>query len=98
MVARVAVYRFDGDGQALAKRAEAGMLPLFESQPGFRAYSVAIDGNEALSFSVWDGRSEAEEGSAAAANWVGENMPGEIELVETRYAEVVLSTALGVKP
>ena len=42
MVARIATYSFTGDAQELAKRAEAGILPILEAQPGFKSYSVAI--------------------------------------------------------
>ncbi len=96
MHARMATYRFSGDAHDLAQRAEQGMLPVFQAQPGFRAYSLAVDGGEILSLSVWDSRPEAEAGSAAAAEWVRENMPGQIELTDTRYAEVLLSTSLGL--
>ena len=34
MHARMARYTFIGDPQDLARKAEAGMLPLFEAEPG----------------------------------------------------------------
>jgi len=55
------------------------MLPLFESQPGFRAYSIAVSGNEIFSFSVWDSTEDAEAANAAAG--IAENM-SEITPVE----------------
>ena len=97
MQARMATYKFGGnDPQDLARRAEEGILPLLESQPGFKAYTVAIGDGEVLSLSVWDTRAQAETGSEVVASWVAENMAGEITLNEVRYAEIMLSTTLGV--
>lgn len=95
MYGRMATYKFSGDAHELAKRAEQGMLPIFQAQPGFQAYSLAVADSEILSLSVWDTRADAEAGSAAAAAWVADNM-SEIELIGVRYAEVLFSTTLGV--
>jgi heme-degrading monooxygenase HmoA len=92
----MAAYRFSGDAHELAQRAEQGILPIFQAQPGFRGYSVAVDGDEILSLSVWDTRAEAEAGNAAAADWVRDNMAADIELIGVRYPEVLFSTTLGV--
>ena len=96
MHARMATYRFSGDAHELAQKAEQGILPIFQAQPGFRAYSVATDGDEILSLSVWDSRAEAEAGNAAAADWVRDNMADNIELIGTRFPEVLFSTSLGI--
>ena len=93
---RMATYSFSGDAHDLARRAEQGILPIFRSQPGFKAYSVAMGDDEVLSLSVWDTRADAEAGSEAAARWVAENMAGELDLIEVRYAEVMFSTSLGI--
>jgi heme-degrading monooxygenase HmoA len=95
MQARMATYSFSGDGQELARRAEEGILPILQSQPGFKAYSVAIGDGEVLSMSVWDTRDDAEAGSKVVASWVADNM-SEIELINVRYAEIMFSTTLGV--
>ena len=92
----MATYRTSSDPHDLARRAEQGILPLFQEQPGFRAYSIATDGGDILSLSVWDSRTDAEAGNAVAADWVRENMSGELELTDTRFAEVLLSTSLGI--
>ena len=92
----MATYRASGDPHDLARRAEDGILPLFKEQHGCRSYSVAIDGNEVLSLSVWDTRADAEAGSELAADFVRTNMAGELELKETRFADVAFSTTLGV--
>lgn len=97
MHVRFARYTTEADPHDLVRRAEEGMLPIFESQPGFKAYSIAVTENEVLSFSVWDRSEEAEAANAAAAGWVAENM-SELALVETTFAELLLSTTLGVSP
>jgi hypothetical protein len=94
----MARYTTDADPHELVRRAEDGMLPVFESQPGFRAYSIAVSGNEIFSFSVWDSADEAEAASAAAAGWVAENMADDITPVEINIGELLLSTTLGVSP
>jgi heme-degrading monooxygenase HmoA len=96
MQARMATYSFNGDAQSLARRAEEGILPILKSQPGFKAYSVAIGEGEVLSLSVWDTREDAEAGSAVVASWVAENMASDIDLINVRFAEIMFSTTLGV--
>ena len=96
MQARMATYSFSGDADDLARRAEEGILPILKSQPGFKAYSVAIGDGEVLSLSVWDTRADAEAGSEVVASWVAENMAGEIDLINVRFAEIKFSTTLGV--
>ena len=96
MVARIATYSFTGDAQDIAKRAEAGTLPILKEQPGFKSYSVAIGEGKVFSSSAWDGRDEAERGSAAVATWVADNMT-EISLDgDVHYADVAFSTSLAV--
>ena len=96
MHARMARYAFIGDPQDLAQRAEAGMLPLFQSQPGFRGYSVMAANGEIISFSIWDAPDQAEGANTVSREWVADNFAGQLELKETRVGEVLLSTALGV--
>jgi heme-degrading monooxygenase HmoA len=96
MQARMATYSFSGDAHDLSRRAEEGILPILKSQPGFKSYAVAIGDGEVLSLSIWETRADAEAGSEVVASWVAENMAGEIDLINVRYAEVMFSTALGV--
>ena len=96
MHVRFARYTTEADPHALVARAEAGMLPLFESQSGFRAYSIAITENEVFSFSVWDTAEDADAANDAAAGWVAENMADDLTLIENTFAELALSTTLGV--
>jgi hypothetical protein len=95
MQARMARYSFSGDPDDLTRRAEEGILPILKSQPGFKSYSIAVGEGEVFSLSVWDTRADAEAGSDVVASWVAENM-SEIEVIEVRYADVKLSTTLGV--
>jgi len=93
---RMATYRYTGDAHELAQRAEEGMLPIFRAQPGFKAYSLAVSGDELLSLSVWETADQAEAANAAASGWVAENMADSIELIDAKIGEVLLSTTLGV--
>jgi heme-degrading monooxygenase HmoA len=96
MQARMATYGFTGDADDITRRAEAGILPVLNSQSGFKSYTIAIGDGEVLSMSAWDTRADAEAGSEAVAAWVAENMAKELIVKEVRYAEIKLSTTLGV--
>jgi heme-degrading monooxygenase HmoA len=98
MYARLVTYSTTGDPRELAKRAEEGVLPIFREQPGFRSYSLAEADGDLLSMSVWDSPEQIDAANTAAAEWVQANMAGEIEVRELRTAEVLLSTALDVRP
>jgi len=96
MHGRVARYGYTGDAHELARRAEEGMLPVFQAQPGFKGYSLLDTGGEVISISSWDSAASADAASSLAAEWIAENMAGEIELKEARVGEVLFSTVLGV--
>ena len=81
MVARMATYRFRVDPYELAKKAEAGLLPIFMKQPGFRDCSLFADTSEVqrgprgmgaphvrqiIAITLWDSLREAQAGVAAA--------------------------------
>jgi hypothetical protein len=96
MHARIAKYTYSGDVQDLAHTAEEGLLPIFQAQPGFKAYSVIDFGGKIMSFSAWESAEAAEAANAAAADWVAENMSGAVELQSSHVGEILFSTALGV--
>ncbi len=98
MHGRIARYRISGDPHELARKAEEGMLPMFEAQPGFRAYVLALSGDTLTSMSAWDRIEQAEAASPAAATWIAENIADDIELIDVSNGEVLLSTTLGVMP
>ena len=64
--------------------------------PGFKAYLVIESEGEIISFSAWETEEQAEQANIAVADWAAENMAGEIQLTESRFGEILISTALGV--
>ena len=96
MIARMARYTFSGNAQELAQKAEAGMLPIFQSLPGFKAYSVIESEGEIFAFSAWETAEQAEAADIAVTDWVAENLAGEVQPIETRFGEILISTTLGI--
>ena len=97
MVGRMATYTYNGDdAQDLARRAEAGILPILQASPGSPRTRSRSGRRRDPSLSAWETRADAEAGSAAVAAWVSENMSGELELIGIRYADVLFSTTLGI--
>ena len=96
MHARVARYTYTGDAQELARIAEEGLLPIFQAQSGFKAYSVIDTGSQILSFSAWESSDAAEAANTAAADFVAENMGGKIQLQESYIGEILIGTTLGI--
>ncbi len=96
MHARMARYTFSGDAHELGRRAEEGILPILRSQPGFKAYSVAVSDGEIISYSAWETAEQAEAANIVVADWVAENMASDMELTEARTGEILFSTTLGV--
>jgi hypothetical protein len=97
MHARMARWAFIGDPHELARQAQEGMLPLFQSQPGFVSYSIMAADGEILSFSIWDTAEQADAANTVSREWVTGNFPsGQLELKETRVGEILVATALGV--
>jgi hypothetical protein len=95
MHGRFAKYTYSGDAQELAARVEEGLLPIFQSQPGFKACSSWRPRTRS-SFSAWSPPRTPRRRTAAAA-WVAENMSGDdIELKTTKIGEILIGTALGV--
>ena len=72
------------------------MLPIFQSQPGFKAYSVVEAGGEIISFSAWDSAEAAEAASVAATEWITANIADQLELKNTHFGEILFSTTLGI--
>ena len=70
---RCVVYSFRGDGQELIDKARAGLLPIFKQQPGFIAYGVILQGDQAVSMSAWNTESDAKAADEAAKDWVAKN-------------------------
>ena len=113
VVARMATYRFRVDANDLAKKAESGLLPIFNGQPGFRDYSLFADRSEVqrgprgmgaphvrqiIAMTLWDSLDDAQAGVAAARAWVDEHMSDELEWTDTEFVDVLLSTSFGISP
>ena len=96
MHGRIARYRISADPHELARRAEEGLLPILQAQPGFQAYNITVSGDMLTSMMAWDTIEQAEAATPVVADWVAENMADDIELVDLRYSEILLATALGV--
>ena len=96
MHGRMARYTYTGDAAELARRAEEGMLPIFQSQPGFKAYSLVESDGEVISFSAWNSAEDAEAANALAVGWIAENIADRIQLKELKVGEILFATALGV--
>jgi N-acetylglutamate synthase-like GNAT family acetyltransferase len=96
MHARIARYTYTGDAQELAQRAEEGILPIFQSQAGFKAYTIIESEGEIISSSAWESAEAAEAANIAVASWVAENMKGDVNLIEARIGEILVATALGI--
>jgi heme-degrading monooxygenase HmoA len=96
MHARLARYTFSGNAQEIARKAEEGALPIFKSLPGFKAYTIIESDDEVFSFTAWETAEQAEAANIAVADWVAENLASDVQLTESRFGEVLMSTALGV--
>ncbi|CAB4859625.1 unannotated protein [freshwater metagenome] len=83
---RVAIYDvLSGTPQEVSQTAlqPDGMLEIFQSMPGFKAYSLLeVSPTEIMSISAWDTHGEAEEAIAAAAEWVATHIA---HLIKRKY-------------
>jgi hypothetical protein len=96
MHARIATYTYTGDAQAIARKAEDGLLPILQAQAGFKAYSVMATDEKIISFSAWDSAESAEAANSAALQWVQENIADQIEHKSTHFGEILIGTTLGI--
>ena len=78
----------------MIQRAQAGLLPLFQQQPGFVAYGVVkTEGDTAVSISVWQSRQQAEAAVQTAGAWVKEHVGPALESVENQVGDLSFFTA-----
>jgi heme-degrading monooxygenase HmoA len=93
MHARVAQYHFKpGQGREVTRRAQHGMLPVFERHHGFRGYWVVVADNDVgFSVTIWDSEQQANDAIEAAAKWVSENVGEMIESVENYVGELAFA-------
>jgi heme-degrading monooxygenase HmoA len=82
---RIAVYRLvpGSSAEEVLSKAQAGMLPIFRSEPGFVGYGVVtVDEDTLISLSIWNSPEEAEAAVEFAAEWVKENITQLIQTVQ----------------
>jgi heme-degrading monooxygenase HmoA len=93
----MARYKYTGDAQDLGRRIEEGMLPIFQSQPGFKGYTIAASDTELVSLSSWESFEAAEAANKLAASWVAKNMASELQLEDSPIDALILfSTMFGI--
>ncbi len=64
-----------GAASGLARRVNAGFVPIISTAPGFVAYYVVDAGNDVVaSVSIFQDQAGAEESNRMAADWVKENI------------------------
>ena len=87
---RVAVVTLKpGTADEAIRRAETGLLPLYRSEPGFVAYTVAKTGDKSLiSFSIWQQREQAEQASRIGENWVREHASDLVESMQNHIGKI----------
>lgn len=87
---RVAVYKTKrGTVDEVARKAEAGLLPIFRKQPGFVAYGLVKSGeDEGVSLSVWETHEQADKAVQTAATWVKDNIADMIESVQNHVGNL----------
>lgn len=95
--ARIATYRVtSGSADDIIARARAGMLPIFQGQPGFVGYGLvkATDGT-IISISVWQTAQEADAATQSAAQWVRDNLAGTVQIQQNYTGDVGFFTTAG---
>ena len=95
--ARIAVYQVKpGTADEIARRAQAEMLPIFRSQPGFVAYGgVTTDVDTVISLSFWQTQEQAEAAVQAAASWVKDNLAEMVVSVQNYVGDLAFFSSTG---
>ena len=94
---RVAIYQFKPGtvGQALAK-AQVGLLPLYQAQPGFVGYGVVVTQNDgAVSISIWQTLEQAQAAIETAASWVAANVAELLVSVQNLVGDLAFFSSSG---
>jgi hypothetical protein len=78
-----------GTSEEVIEIARAGLVPIFEKQPGFVRYEVGVlDGGGIASFSIWETADEAQHAVELAADFVRENLASRERLREEHTGDV----------
>jgi heme-degrading monooxygenase HmoA len=67
---RVAIYPLTGSAEELVKRAQETLVPIYRDHAGFESLSVVEDADKIISITHWNSAEHAQEGGAAALEWV----------------------------
>lgn len=73
MYARVVIYSYDEDKDALIAKARANAVPIVTNTPGYISYSVIVDDDRVVSISQWESEDHAKGADAALLEWVAAN-------------------------
>jgi len=94
--ARIAVYTVSpGKSDEVIEKAQQGMLPIFQGQPGFVGYGLVKTDQEhvIVSLSFWETEEEAESAVALAADWVRDNIAQLITLQANHVGDLSFFSA-----
>jgi Antibiotic biosynthesis monooxygenase len=95
--ARIGVYQVKpGTADEIARRAQAEMLPIFRSQPGFVAYGGVTTGvDTVISLSIWQTQEQAEAAVRGAASWIKDNIAEMIVSVQNHVGDLAFFSSTG---
>jgi heme-degrading monooxygenase HmoA len=87
---RVALFDvISGTAEEVIEIARAGLVPIFETQPGFVRYEVGVlDDGGILSFSIWETADEAQRAVDLAADFVKDNLANRERLRDQHTGDV----------
>jgi len=87
---RVALFDvISGTAEEVIEIARTGLVPLFETQPGFVRYEVGVlDDGGIISFSIWETADEAQRAVDLAADFVKDNLANRERLRDEHTGEV----------
>jgi hypothetical protein len=83
-----------GTADEAIRRIEAGLLPIFQAQQGFVAYSIAkTDEKSLVSLSIWQHHEQADRASQLSASWVKDTAQDLVESVQNHVGELSFFSA-----
>ncbi|MDP9224612.1 MAG: hypothetical protein M3P18_12310 [Actinomycetota bacterium] len=91
---RIALYDIKaGTFEDIVTQAKTGLVPLFQSSPGFLSYGVAkVDNAAFASLSMWETREQANLASTKAADWVKANSRENYTLRHNYVGDLAIDT------